>query len=245
MSSLSLSHIPADSPWWVFVVVAAGLAAHIGGGSLGVLSGYGAVSARKGEHWHRLFGKVFVASMMIMAVAAASLAFWINQKANIAGGILAFYLVATAWVTVKREEAGIGPIDYALPFLAAGVAGAMLTWGVEAAASPTGTLDGGTPALYYVFGTFAAFAALLDMKVILQGGLSGTPRIARHLWRMCVALFFAAGSFFLGQQKVMPHFMRGSPLLFVPAFAPLALMVFWLVRIRVGNSFRRRATAKV
>ncbi len=62
---------------------------------------------------------------------------------------------------------------------------------------------------YYVFCALALFFAALDFKVILQGGISGAARIARHLWRMCFALFFAAGSFFLGQQKVMPVWMRG------------------------------------
>lgn len=32
-----------------------------------------------------------------------------------------------------------------------------------------------------------------------------------HFWRMCAALFIAAGSFFLGQQKVILVWMRGSP----------------------------------
>jgi hypothetical protein len=49
---------------------------------------------------------------------------------------------------------------------------------------------------------------------------------------MCFALFFATAFFFLGQQKVMPVFVRGSPILFVPALAPLVSMTFWLARIR-------------
>jgi hypothetical protein len=50
---------------------------------------------------------------------------------------------------------------------------------------------------------------------------------------MCFTLFFATAFFFLGQQKVMPVFMRGSPILFVPALAPLVPMMFWLVRARL------------
>jgi hypothetical protein len=53
---------------------------------------------------------------------------------------------------------------------------------------------------------------------------------------MSFALFIAAGSFFLGQQRVMPVWMRGSPWLFVPTFAPLIVMVYWLVRIRLKRS---------
>jgi hypothetical protein len=55
---------------------------------------------------------------------------------------------------------------------------------------------------------------------------------------MCVALFFAAASFFLGQQKVMPAWMHGSPLLFVPALAPLVAMAGWLLRPRLVRAWR-------
>ena len=64
--------------------------------------------------------------------------------------------------------------------------------------------------------------------------------MARHLWRLSAALTIASGSFFLGQQRVMPVFMRGSPWLFVPVVAPLLLMVFWLVRVRRMPWVKRR-----
>jgi len=74
--------------------------------------------------------------------------------------------------------------------------------------------------------------------MILRGGLSRSARIARHLWRMSAALTIASGSFFLGQQRIMPAFMQGSPWLFVPAIAPLLLMVFWLIRVRLTPWFK-------
>ena len=66
------------------------------------------------------------------------------------------------------------------------------------------------------------------------------PRIARHLWRMCLALFFATGSLFFGQQDVLPQALRDSPiLLLILGFAPLAAMLFWLVRIRFAKAIAR------
>jgi len=61
------------------------------------------------------------------------------------------------------------------------------------------------------------------------------------LWRMCLGLFIAASSFFIGQQQVMPVATQGSPLLFIPAFAPLALLIFWLFRVRTSRQFRLQA----
>jgi hypothetical protein len=77
--------------------------------------------------------------------------------------------------------------------------------------------------------------------MILRGGISGAQRIARHLWRMCFALFFAAAFFFLGQQQVLPKVIRGSPFLVVLALAPLILMIFWLFRVRFSKRFKSGA----
>jgi hypothetical protein len=110
--------------------------------------------------------------------------------------------------------------------VAVATTGSLVVFGVQAMRNST------IAAPYFVFASFAAFGAALDLRMILRGGISGAPRIARHLWRMCFALFFATSFFFIGQQKVMPASVRGSPWLFIPALAPLALMVFWLVRVR-------------
>jgi hypothetical protein len=48
-------------------------------------------------------------------------------------------------------------------------------------------------------------------------------------------MFIATGSFFLGQQDALPAAVRGSPLLFVMAFAPFAVMAFWLVRLHIDK----------
>lgn len=232
MMPQSITQLPPGTPWWILVVVVAALALHIGGGSLGILSGYTAVFVRKGGNLHRISGTVFFASMLAMGTMGLSLSVWIRQFGNIAGGALATYLVLTAWLTVKRKAGTIGRAEVALFGAAFATSGLLFYWGALAATNPKGTFQHYGAALYFVFGSFATLFATLDLKVILRGGVSGVARIARHLWRMCFALFFAAASFFLGQQKVMPAFMHGSPLLFIPALTPLALMIFWLVRVR-------------
>lgn len=227
----------------MFALVVAGLALHIGAGSFAILGGYAAAFARKGARLHRIFGNTFVVSMTLMALMAVMLAISIHQKANIIGGLLAFYLVGTAWMAVRRKPRSTGRFEIAGMFAALAIAGFMLVWAADAAMSPTGRLDGAPPAQYLIFVAFAAFAAALDLKVIRQGGIAGSARIARHLWRMCTALFFAAASFFLGQQKVMPAMFHHSPLLFVPALAPLVIMIWWLVRIHRPKSIKRAAVA--
>jgi hypothetical protein len=107
----------------------------------------------------------------------------------------------------------------------------------EIALAPTGQFPGPPgPVGLFVLGAICLLAGLGDLRFILRGKLSATQRISRHLWRMCFAFFIATGSFFLGQQDVLPQALRGSPVLFVLAFAPFALMLFWLARVRFSRS---------
>ena len=71
-----------------------------------------------------------------------------------------------------------------------------------------------------------------DLRVLRSGPPAGTRRLARHLWRMCYAMFTATGSFFLGQAKVIPEALRVTPVLLVLAFLPLPAMFYWLWRVR-------------
>jgi hypothetical protein len=71
------------------------------------------------------------------------------------------------------------------------------------------------------------------MVLAFAGGLQGSRRLARHLWRMCFGLFVATGSFFLGQMKFVPEPVRIVPLLLVLAFAPLLFLFYWMWRVRV------------
>jgi len=213
---------------------------HIAAGCLAIVTGYITVFAAKGETLHRRAGTVFVAAMLIMASVAVYLAVSLlnvlpMQIPNVAAGALAFCLVLSAYMTVKRKEGTIGlfeRVSFLIPF---GLGGLFFFWGMKAASSPTHAFNGYRPTLFFIFGTLSLFLSALDLRVLFKGGLTGTARIARHLWRMCGAFFFASGSFFLGQQKVMPVWMHGSPVLLALGLAPLALLIFWMIRVRFTN----------
>jgi len=74
--------------------------------------------------------------------------------------------------------------------------------------------------------------------MLARGGISGRPRLIRHLWRMCFGLFIATGSFFLGQQQVFPVAIRKQYILAPLAILPLMLLIYWLVRVRFAKHFR-------
>ena len=206
---------------------------HVAAGTVAVLSGLVALVAPKGRPVHRAVGHAFFASMLTSAAAGAWIAFFIpHQFIAFLAGVLTFYLTATSWLTVRRPEGRVGLPEQIL-FLAISATGlGLVGLGLQALASKTG-LSRGYPAADYLFlGGIAVLAGLLDATMLLRRGLSGRQRIARHLWRMCFALFIAAGSLFEGPgAKVFPELIRQSGALSVPGPLILLLMASWLIRV--------------
>lgn len=227
--------VSPGSAWWLFAAANLILFLHIAGGTVGIISGAVALLSRKGGRLHRIAGTVFFVSMLIMAsIGAVTSPFLpVPSMTNVAAGTLTLYLVATGWVAITREDGRIGRFEKVGLGAALGVVAAGGIFIRMAMNSSTGTIGNTPPQAFYVFAIVGAIAAAGDLRMILRGGISGSARIARHLWRMTAALTIASGSFFLGQQRIMPVSIQGSPWLFVPVFAPLLLMVFWLIRVRV------------
>ena len=215
---------------------------HIFSGTVGVLSAFVAVSFRKGSRRHALAGIVFAVSMMALATSGVYMALIKSQPGNILGGTLTLYLVATAWMTAKRREGNPGIFDAAALLFAAATASVALTWGAEAATSPTGLKHAYPPGPYLFLGSVAALATIGDIRMFVRRGISGTKRIARHLWRMCFAFFIASSSVFLARAHLFPALLRKTGLLYFLSFLPLVLMIFWLIRIRFKIVARRRGS---
>ena len=198
---------------------------HIAAGIAAILLGAIAVGARKGGRMHVKAGTWFVIAMLVLGVTAAILEPFRAVPGSPINGVLPCYFVATSWATVRRRDGAAGWFEIAACAVALGL-GALLLWG-----GFTGTKTPAGVGPVFALASVCLLAGVLDLHAILRT-LSPAARLARHLWRMCFAFFIATGSFFLGQQKVMPVAVRDSPILFVLAFAPFAVMLFWLVRVR-------------
>jgi hypothetical protein len=219
------------------------LVVHISAGVLAMFAGAAAMSFRKGSRWHAMAGNVFVVSMLTMAIPASILAYMKHQTGNVFGGMLTFYMVATAWATARRRNGETGILDWAGFLFALPIALLSELQGVLAAAGRV-VLQAGVPVFMPFFmGTIMLFAAVGDLRMLVRG-ISGKQRIARHLWRMCFGWFIATGSFFMGQQQVFPASWRGSPFFFIPAVLPLLLLIFWLIRVRFTSVYKRMPVAR-
>jgi len=214
------------------------LALHICSGTVGVLSGAAAVSFRKGSPRHRMAGNVFVIAMVSLGTTAVYLALTKSQMTNVFGGVLTFYLAITSWMTVRRREGKPGIFDWIALLAALTVGAVIMTYGFQAAQSPRGLKAGVPSGMYFFLGSIALLAAAGDVRMLIRGGISGTQRLVRHLWRMCFALFIASGSIFIARPHLFPALFRKTGLLFLLGIGPLLLMIFWLVRVRFAKAYK-------
>jgi hypothetical protein len=213
---------------------------HIAGGMIALVCGTVAVLARKGGQLHRKAGKIFVASMLVMAIFAVYLGFAVpDQITNVFIGAYVLYLVTTAWMTVHRKEASSGLFEKVALCVAICLCApfAVLTFQLAAGLPPlfksAVPFKGPVLIAVYAFTTLLALAVIGDARVVLAGGISGVPRISRHLWRMCLGLTMAAGSGFTnGFARLLPGPYHVPMGFFLPQFLPLGLLIFWLIRVR-------------
>jgi uncharacterized membrane protein len=217
---------------------------HIYSAIAGLLSGWAALLFLKGSRRHGVAGSVFSISLVSMCVTAVFMALVKQQTENVIAGTLTFYLVATAWLTVRRKARETGRSEFVamLLALALGLTTWMLGWQVSHSATDS---KGGAPAaMYFVFGSVALLAAAGDVRMLLRGGVSGAPRIARHLWRTCTALLIVTLSAFAGKRsEIFPDAIRKTHLLNVPIIAILVLMIFWLCRLWFAKAYKQKVAA--
>ncbi len=206
---------------------------HITGGILAMLAGAAAMLFRKGSERHRLAGNVFVISMLGMATAASYLAFMKHQTGNFLGGLLAIYMVGTAWSAGRRTESAPGVLNWIGFVFALAIGSLSMLHGIAKIAGRA-PVDGAPGGMDIFMGSILLLAAAGDLRMFLRG-ITRPARVSRHLWRMCFGWFIATGSFFLGQQQVFPAAIRRTGLLIVPALLPLVLLLFWLVRVRIKS----------
>ena len=218
---------------------------HVLMGTGAFVSGLIAIGARKGGRWHRSAGVIFVYTMVAMGLSGVAIAVY-QGKADVAAGALASYLVFTGWTTLKPlPGAGTGT-DVALMALAFLFGASAIGNAFTALASPGNTLHGVPAGMFFFLGTATLLAGIGDFRVLRAGGIHGSRRIARHLWRMCFGLFIATGSFTaqLVMMKFMPPAFRSMAVILFLAAGPLVVLLYWMWRVRLRQNLRGVMTAK-
>ena len=201
---------------------------HIAAGGLALVLGAVALSVKKGGTVHRRGGMLFVYASLVMGLSAAILG-------NVGGGLMTVYFVVTALTTVRPVSPWTHRINVAALVLVAGLASLDILGGVKAFNSPRGSLNGVPFAMFFFLATIMILAAIGDVRIMRFGVPRGGLRLARHLWRMCFALFIAAGSFFSIRErvaKILPEPLTTAPMRMLPILLIFTAMFYWLWRVR-------------
>jgi uncharacterized membrane protein len=208
------------------------LPVHIIAGGLALVLGALALSVKKGGTTHRRSGLLFVYVMAVMGITAAMLG-------NVVGGLIAIYFVATAWTTVRTPSQSTKWINAAALAFAAGLGLLAAVGGFRNINStlitPNGVPERTIAVMSFVLAAVLMLAAIGDLRVMRSGVPRGGPRLKRHLWRMCFALFIAAGSFFSIRERVatlLPEPLTTGPMRALPIVLLFATMFYWLWKLR-------------
>lgn len=213
---------------------------HVAAGGLAIVLGAVALMAKKGGTLHRRSGLLFVWAMLVMGASAAVLGLRNGPgDGNFVAAVLTAYFVGTAWTTVRPASPRTRRIDAAALAVAVGLALLAVVGGVRMIGSP-GLSPGGVPfrtigVMSFVLAAALLFAAAGDLRIMRSGAPRGGARLARHLWRMCFALFIAAGSFFSIEErvaKVLPDPFTTGPMRALPIVLLFGATFYWLWRVR-------------
>jgi hypothetical protein len=205
-------------------------AIHTPGGTIALVAAALAMFSKKGSARHKKAGSWFTVSMMIMLVSGIVAAYLINAIDDMMLGAIVLYTVFSAWLTVyhKKNETGILELTaliWVVGFAIIAFCLSMVWEEVE------------TPAPYLVWGVLATLCALGDIRNLYYGGLSGTQRMIRHVWRIGFTLIWAALAFTDKIVKMMganvKNMLEEQVLIIVapPTFLILITVLYWITQI--------------
>ena len=216
------------------------LTIHIVAGGLAIVLGAVALTVKKGGSIHRRSGMLFVYAMLIMASTASILEFLKNPAAtNLTAALMTVYFVGTALTTVRPPSRWTHAINVAASTLAATLVAVSIMGGLKAvksrAVSPGGVPFRTIGVMSFILAAVLLLSLIGDVRIMRSGLPRGGRRLARHLWRMCFALFIAAGSFFSIRQRVariLPQPFTTGPMRALPILLLFGAMFYWLWRVR-------------
>lgn len=221
---------------------------HIAAGVSGLLTGFIALGVGKGGGLHRRSGLLFVYLMVVLGLSGAAIATVQLTRpvhkpalpATILMGVFTAYLVVTALTTVRAPSLWGRRIDVMGIPVAAVIGVSQIALAALALRSSGYVFDMIT-VVGLGFGTIALVAAASDLRIIRSVPLVGTKRIARHLWRMTLALWVATLSFSPRLSRGLPKALH--PYVMLPVLGVTLALVYWMWRVRYRKSFRGLITA--
>ena len=136
------------------------LPVHIVAGLTGIISGFIALYTFKGAKLHRKSGMVFVYAMLVVAITGTVMGILISEMSAVIPGLLTFYLVITALLTVRRSVQKFHWIELGAMLWALTLGMASIIYGLVADGQPT--------ALYLIFMAKPAARTVIITSIFLS-----------------------------------------------------------------------------
>lgn len=215
---------------------------HVAAGTVAIAAGAAALIARKGAQIHVRGGTLFVVTMGLSSLLGAVLGLMdaANFYITFHAGVLGVTLIVSSWLTVRAKTERLSALTTAVSLINLINAASLLTLGLLATGAENGRFLGFAASSYFFLFAMTAIAAAGDVSLVFRKTLSRTHRIARHLWRMCLSFFIAAGSAFTGPgAEIFPEAIRRSGLLSLPELLILLALLFWLAHTYWSGRSRR------
>ena len=219
---------------------------HVLFGIIAIISGLVAMCAPKGKAWHKQAGKIYVISMLVMAIAGGLASVLLPQAINLFAAFLTGYLVLTSWQAGRGNAVSRGRAEIlGLVFISI-VAFSSLSVAAYLISSEVRGFHGYGADAYMTIGIMALVVVLGDLNLMFRGSLQGKQKLVRHVWRMCLSYFIAAGSLFEGPGvKIFPDVIKESGALSIPVPLVMIFTLYWVLKLTLPKIKLRSRSGRV
>lgn len=201
---------------------------HFGVGSFAVIAGFLALFVIKGSSIHKISGKIFTISMVVLCLSGFYMSWARDLQFTFLLSAFSIYLAVTGWLSIRKKSVEFTMSDkiglfyialFCLICFGLSIIGSSLNWRYPETEPPYEA--------YAVIGTCAALFLLGDIKYLKRNQLRKELRIKRHITRICSSMLIATIVFFFGNNHVLPDAWRTLPLLSLPIIVVLVFMLVY------------------
>jgi uncharacterized membrane protein len=219
---------------------------HITGGAVALLSGVMAMSAKKGQKNHRLFGKIFFWSMALTCVLGLNAGiFRHGYLIFIPIALISFYQVASGYriLYIKNLHTGQKPllVDWVLTVGMLITTSAFIVWGIISLQT-----DVFLSIVLFAFSTIGMYCCGIDLYHYIKKPADKNYWLFIHIFRMSHGFIAALTAFLVNNSKLF-KFLPQVLLLIIPISIgqPIITYIIWTYRKRKTKADPVIATARI
>jgi uncharacterized membrane protein len=219
---------------------------HIAGGTTALISGVLAMSTKKGQQNHRLYGKIFFWSMALTCVLGLNAGiFRPHYLIFIPIALISFYQVATGYriLYIKKLHTGQKPllVDWILTIGMLITTTAFIIWGIISLQT-----DVFLSIVLFAFSTIGMYCCGVDLYHYIKKPTDKNYWLFIHIFRMSHG-FIAALTAFLVNNSKMFKFLPQVLLLIIPISVgqPIVTYIIWTYRKKKTKAEAVIAVARI